>query len=294
MVRLLETVVDENDFKESFVEALKLHTYIMDNIQKYVFNNITLTFFDTYYFKIMRTDNCNGLIISIPPYNLNSCEIYNVNNDVPNVNMCVTFMGKLSNNLDQDNNINQFESIHFSNKNTYKSNNIDLYSDKQEHNYVRVMNYILHTLYSDEMKSINCDKVYQYIITKNNFNNFRIIKETKIIKILDNETQNGYVLSFFANEHGSQIKIELFQNQLYYGSHKTCYVSSSLDNIYNKLLNNMNNNVHNIPIKCCKIILPRYLEYNKRTMYTNKHNLEDDPINDLINDPINDPVAVSD
>jgi len=278
MRNLREIDVDQNDFNESFIEALKLHTFIMDNLKTYPFNNITLTYFDSYYFKIMRTDNLNGVIICIPPYNLNSCEIYSIINNKPNINTCITFMGKSNDNLDNLNKSNNIDQFIISNKNSYKSNNINLYSNEQEYNYNKVMNYVLYTLYCDEIKYIHCDKVYEYIITKNSFNNYNIVKEKKYIKILDNNTQNGYVISFFANEYGPQIKIELYQNKLYYGLHKTCYISSSIDNIYNKLTYDINNNVHNIPIKCCKIVLPKYLEQNKLINIPINHQYHDDPI----------------
>ena len=245
-----ETLVDENDYRDSLEKMVKLDTYITSNLQMYPFYNICHIYFNTHYIKIVRKDNYNGYLLCIPAYNLDSCEIYTIINNNRNSNNYTKIIAKCNENM-----------------------------------YNKIINYILYNLFLDEIKIYNCNKLYQYLYEKNInpnniiWNNFNLIKESKIIMVLDKETQNGYVFSFCNDDNNLYTKIELFQNQLFYGEHKTNFISLSFDNVYNKLFEYINSNLHNIPIKCCKILSPKYIEYNLQD------NINDNIINIIDDDP---------
>jgi hypothetical protein len=250
MTTATERLVDENDYKDSLIKMENLNTYITSNLQIYPFYNLCLLNFNKNYIKILRTDNKNGLILCIPPYNLHSCEIYTIINNNKNVDNCIKITTKCNENI-----------------------------------FTKIINYILYNLFLDEMKIYNCNKLYQYLYEKNmnqennSLNNFNIIKDNKIIMTLDKKTQNGYVFSFCVDDNNYYTKIELFQNQLFYGEHKTSFISLSFDNIYEKLLEYINANTHNIPIKCCKILSPKYIEYDLQQNVNNNiiNIIDDDP-----------------
>jgi len=224
--------VDTEDFEEAVTQTKNTHRFIMNTLQQYSFHNIIVDFIKTYYFKIMRSDNNNGILIYVPPYDLNNgYEVYTITNNKKNSNSCIKIIE----------------------------------NDKLVH-------YILHTLFNEELNIINCTNAYNQFLPKINnvptiFGKFVCTKFDSMFIILHKETKNGYMFSFYTDTDKSYIKIQIIQNARHFENHKTTYVSTSIDNIFKKFLEYMYNDMHNIKINCCKVIMSKYIEDNTEDIY---------------------------
>jgi hypothetical protein len=180
----------------------------------------------------MRSDNNNGILVCVPPYDLNNgYEVYTITNNKKDRNSCTKIM-------DND----------------------------------TLVHYILHSLFKEELQIMNCTNTYNQFLQKINntpniFDKFISIKSNNLFIILHKETQNGYMFSFYIDMNKSYMKIQIIQNGRHFDNHKTTYISTSIDNIYNKFMEYMNNKMHDKKINCCKIIMSKYIEDNMEPLY---------------------------
>ena len=234
-------IVDTDEYDEAVTRADKLHTDIMKMLQIFSFYNLITSYVKTYYFKIMRSDNKNGVLVCIPPYDLNNgYEVYTIINNKKDNNSCIKITNKT---------------------------------------YCELLHYILHTLFNTEYNVLNCDNIYAKFLQKlyNSNNNileeYIPIKNNNVFILLHKETQNGYMFTCYTDAMKIYFKLQIIQNTRYFEIHKTNYVSTSVDNIYNKFLEYIKLQMHDTKISCCKVILSKYLE----------EDLEDNPNNININ-----------
>ena len=234
--------VDTNEYEEAVTQATKLHTDIMKMLQLFSFHTIVTSYLKTYYFKIMRTDNNNGVLVCIPPYDLNNgYEVYTIINNK------------------KDN--NSYKKIH-----------------------TTLVHYILHTLFNNEYSTLICDNTYIKFLQKINTSNNNIcedyipFKNKNVFILVNKETQNGYMFTCYTDEIKTYIKLQIIQNTRYFETHKSNYIATSFDNVYDKLLEYIKLQMHDTKISCCKVILSKYLEEDLNNNY-----IEDNPSNININ-----------
>jgi len=267
--------VDMKDYEDATLKTKIIYEDVKNKIQSHLYTNLVTSSINSYYFKIVRKDNMNGIFVCLPPYDLqNGYEVYTINNSKKDNNSCIKI----------------------------KEDSI-------------LICHILNKLFLNEINNNVMNKMYHQFLTKMNdpliLNNFLIIKLDMKIMCLNINTYNGYMFMFYIENEKPLIKLNIIQNGKYYKNHKTNYISSSVDIMYNKLLEYINQHIHDIQIKCCKIIKSKYLEdnfvldnpnvidYNFNNNYNQHYDPHNDPnqlldesldqINDRLNSLINDP-----
>ena len=239
--------VDTNEYDDAVGQANKLHTDIMKMLLLFSFHNLVTSYVKTYYFKITRTDNKNGVLVCIPPYDLNSgYEVYTIINNKKDNNSCMKINNK---------------------------------------KYCELVHYILHTLFNSEYQVLICNNIYEKCLQKINssnnnniFDDYIPIKNNNVFILLHKETQNGYMFTCYTDTMKTYIKLQIIQNTRYFEMHKTNFISTSFDSIYNKLLEYIKLQIHDTKISCCKVILSKYLEEDLENNF-----IEDNPSNININ-----------